>query len=282
MAPRVTKATASRRGGLHVKTKFPRRRTSVIQQAKRRKSAAAQSRQIQRVARLAIKNATILRATRTYTDWVSKGATQNWLTGTWRNYSLMDPATWTAAMRQNDEAEKAQTAFIRKMYFQYVVGLNTLTRSAAVTLFLVSIRNSATNFIPTLNGSNMTDGDEYQTLGNLSSPVLNANIFNVKWVKSFTLMSNSLTATSVAPQDAVGDPDTTYVRGFTNISLKTNLKTPSVFQTPATGPESWKMLLDNQIRPTQRLYLMAYFNSADNQNSPGMFWALKTTATTTN
>jgi len=280
--PRVSRATASRRGGLHVRVKGRGRRTSVIQQAKRRKSAHAQSRQIQRVARLAIKNASILRATRVYTDWVSRGATQNWTSGTWRCYSMMDPASWSAAMRQNDAAQATQTAYIRNMYIQYTCGLNTLNRSAAVTMFLCSIRRSATNFIPSLSGSNMTDGDEYQTLGNLSSPVLNPSIFNVKWVKSFTLMSNSLSASSAAPTAIAGDPASTFVRGFANIKVKTNLRTPSVFQTPATGPESWKMLLDNNLPPGQRLYLMSYFNSADIVNEPGLYWALKTTAVTTN
>lgn len=281
--PRVTYDSSTRRGGFSTgRSRRFRRRTSIVSSAKRRKSASAQSRQIQRVARLAVKNSQILRSTRVYTDWVNRGSTSGWIAGNWRVYSLMDPVVWQSCMRENTQAVYTQTAYIPSMFFQYVAALNDLTNSCAMSVFIVSIRKAATSFIPSLSGSNLNDGEEFQTLGPLSMPVLNPNVFKVRWSKTFTLMSNSISGPSAVPTDPTGDPRSTFVRGFTNIKLGINLRTPSVFAAPMLVPDHWQNLEDKNLPPNQRLFFMAYFNSGDTLNSPGLYWALKTTAVTTN
>ena len=284
--PRVTYASATRRGGFTTgRKRFTRRRASIVSSAKRSKSAGAQSRQIQRLARLAVKNAKILKSTRVYTDYVLRGSVSSpWNSLSWRCYSLMDPTTWLSTMRENTQARYTQTAYIPSIFFQYVAALNDMNQSVAMSMFLVSIKKDASDFVPALSGSNLNDGEEFQAMGNLSMPVLNPGIFKVRWSKTFTLMSNSLVGTSIVPSTTVaaGDPSSTFVRGFINIKIKANLRSPSIFAAPGLVPGYWQQLQDNNLPPSQRLYLMVYFSSGDLVNSPGMYWSLKTTAVTSN
>lgn len=279
--PYVSRSTANRRGSYKYTQKKRRKGTSIVAMAKRRKSAAAQSRQIQRVARLAVKNAQILKATRVYTDYYLAGESgEGWVSKSWQVFSLMDPTLWRSTMRENTSAQYTQTAYIPSMYVQYVCALNTLKASAAMTMFLVSIRKDYTHFIPT--AANVVDTEQFQSLSPLCAPVLNTGIFNIRWQKTFMLMSNNLSRTS-APTDAIaGDPLTTYVRGAVNLKVKTNLRCPSIFSPPAVIPDYWQTLEDKNLPAHQRLYLMVYFSSEDQLNSPGMFWSLKTTAVTSN
>jgi len=279
--PYVARSTANRRGSYRYTKRRGRRRTSVIAQAKQRKSAHAQSRQIQRVARVALRNRSLLKAQRVYTDYVLRGTNDDqWIAGSWQVFPLMDITLWKTTMRENTAAQYTQTAYIPSIYLQYVAALNDLTKSAAMSMYLVTIRNAASNFVP--KPANLVNGEQWQSLSPLCAPVLNTGIFNIKWQKTFMLLNNSLTASSATDAQIAGDPSSSYVRGAMTLKVKANLRTPSVFAPPAIIPDYWQVLEDINLPPHQRVYLLAYYSSEDVVNQPGMFWSTKMTAVTSN
>lgn len=285
MPYRRTSATGTRgrTAGTTYRQRRGRRRTSVFTRAKYNRSAAAQSRQIRSLARMAVRNTQILNSQRLYTDYYINGqADTTWLANTWTVFSLLDPISWLPTLRRNTDADNAQNAYVRNMFFQYTTALNTLKNSATVTLMLVSIRRNAANFVP--SNATMGNGEEYQNLGSFQMPVLSSGIFKVKWAKTFVLQSNGLGKPSVAQTSTVpvGDPSDTYCRGAVNMDIKTTFRSPSRFIAPATEPQSWSTLTDADISPSQRLYLMAFYQSQDGTNNAGMNWSAKFTVITSN
>lgn len=271
-------AGTSRRG-----QRRPRRRTSLITHARYRRSANAQSSQIQRLARMAIRNSAILRGQRLYTDYyLNAGTDATFVSGVWYAKSIMDPISWQKTMRQNVDADEAQNAFIRSMFFQYTSSLFKLKSSGVMTLMLVSIRPNAANYAPT--AGSLTDTEEFQNLGFYSMPVVNSGLMKVKWSKTFILQSNPLEAPSVAPTTtvAVGDPSDTYTRGSVNMRIGQTFRSPSIFAAPQTQPKAWSDLQDIDLRPMQRLYILAYFQSSDTEGAAGLTWSAKFNVVTSN
>lgn len=281
--PYVSRAYASKAGGFRTRTGVRRRRrTGVVARTFRRKGARAQASQIRSVARMAIKNARILQATKTYTDYEIQGRTSgDWTAGTWQVFPLMDPVMWKQTMRLNSSADNAQNAYIRNMVLQIVVGLNTMLRSTAVTLFLVSMRNQSLSYTPT--NTNFVEGQNYDQCNGLM-PRLNSNIFKVRWCKSFNLMSNTYSGISLTPSatDVAGDPTTTYRKITANIKIGANLRSRGVKLTPALDPTAWSDLTDEQLSASNRLYLLCYQSSGDTSNFPAAQWHALFTAITTN
>lgn len=260
-----------------------RRRTSVATRARYQRGAAAQSRQIQELARIAVRNARTLNAQRTYTDYYLNGSSDaTWTTGVWKAWSIVDPVTWQQTLRRNSDADLAQNAYVRNMFFQHTTGLFKLKASASVTLMLVSIRPQAANFVP--SASTMGSGEEWQFMGAYQMPVVNSQLMHVKWSKTFILQSNGLNGPSVAQatDTAVGDPSDTFSRGSVNMDIRTTFYSPSRLIAPATEPQSWSTLQDTDLRPSQRLYLLAYFQSNDTQNAAQLNWSAKFTVVTSN
>lgn len=278
-----SRGTRGRTAGTRRRGFKRRRRTSVATQAKYRKGANAQSWQIRKLARLAVSNARVLRGQRLYTDYVLVGSSDaTWTATTWYVQSLMDPISWKPTLRQNGEADNSQNAYVRNMFFQYTCALNTLKNGATVTLLLVSIRSNAAGFEP--SSANMTNAEEFQNMGSYQMPILNSGLMRVIWAKTFVVQSNGLGGASIAQSSttAVGDPETTYSRGSANISIRDTLRSPSRFIAPNTAPQSWTTLNDKDLRPNQRLYLMAYYQSQDGTNAAGLNWSCKFTAITSN
>lgn len=277
----VRRAQSSGKGSY--KTRRPvggKRRPSIVARTYRRKSASAQASQIRSLARLAVKNSRILNSQRTFTDYEYQGRTSgDWTAGTWQVFSLMDPVFWKQTMRLNSDADKAQVAYVRNMVFQWVVNLNTLLRSTAVTLYIVSIQPQAVDFVP--SATTMVDGQNYDQC-NALMPRLNPNYFKVRYCKSFNLMSNTYGGVSITASatDATGDPQTTFRRGVVNMKIGANLRSKSNKLTPSIEPRAWSDMTDEQLPGRERLYFMMYHSSADTSNFPaGQFHALFTAVT---
>lgn len=285
MAYRRTSATSTRgrtAGTRRGAAPRRRRRASIATRARYNRGAAAQSRQIQALARMATRNSRILGAQRTYTDYYLSGqAPPTWTSSTWTTFSVVDPATWRQTLRRNDDADKAQNAFVRSMFFQYTCGLNTLTNAATVTLMLVSIRPNSAGFIPS---SAMQVGQDYENLGNYQMPVVNSQLMKVRWSKTFIVQTNGLRGTSVTQSATtpVGDPSDSYVRGSVNVDIRTTFRSPSRFVGGGLDPQAWSDLVDIDLRPMQRMYLICYFQSGDLTNVPLLNWSAKFTAVTSN
>lgn len=260
-----------------------RRRTSIATSARYNRSAGAQSMQIRRLARIAVRNSQILQSQRLYTDYYINGGTDaTFTTNYWQVYSIIDPVSWLPTLRRNTDADNAQNAFIRSMHFQYTASLYKLQNPAVMSLFLVSIRPNAANFTPVSGG--LTDGEDFQNLGFYSMPILNSGLVKVKWSKTFVLQSNNLEGPSIVPtQDvAIGDASDSYIRGSVNLAIAQTYRSPSRFIAPAVEPGSWSTLSDENLRPMQRLYFLAFYQSSDTVNAAGLTWSAKFNVVTTN
>lgn len=281
--PLVGKSYASARGSFKTsRVRRARRRPGVVQRTYRRKGARAQASQIRSVARLAIKNARILNATRVYTDYEIQGRTAtDWVSGTWTVFSLMDPVTWKQTMRQTADADNCQAAYIRSCFFQFTAGLNTMIRSTRCTFYLVSMRPAALNFVPAM--TNMVAGQQFDTC-NGQMARLNPNIFKVRWAKSFNLLSNTFSGISLTASatDVAGEPASTYRAITANIKINHNLRATNIKVTPLVEGKPWSTMSDEQISAGHRLYFMCYHQSADTVNSPGVIWHALFNVLTTN
>jgi len=281
--PFVRSSRGTRRGSAGAsRTYGRRRRTSIATRARFRRGAYAQSRQITALARLATRNASILRGQRLYSDYFLQGAADTtWIANTWYVASLVDPISWKPTLRQNEDADKAQNAYVRNMFFQYTCGLNSLKQSGTVTLMLVSIRGNAADFEP--SNTSMGNGEEYQNLGPYQMPIVNSGLMVVKWSKTFVVQSNGLGGKSVDQSTmATGDPTDTFARGSANVHIGNSLRSPSRFIAPGTSPQSWSTLADKDLRPRERLYLLGWYQSQDATNCAGLTWSCKFTVLTTN
>lgn len=260
-----------------------RPRASIATRARYQRSAAAQSRQISALARMAVRNSQILRSQRTYTDYYINGSTDaTFIQGQWKVWSVLDPISWLQTLRQNSDADNAQNAFVRNMFFQYTSSVFKLQNAATVTLMLVSVRPNAAAFVPST--TSMGNGQEYQDLGFYSMPVVNSQLLRVRWSKTFVVQTNALNAPSLTPdqQLASGDPSDSYARGSCNMAINTTFRSPSMAIAPAIEPQSWSTLTDAALLPSQRLYFMAYYRSVDTENAAGLTWSAKFTVITSN
>lgn len=276
-------STRGRTAGTRRTQPRARRRTSIVTRARYNRGAGAQSRQIQAIARMAVRNSQILGSQRTYTDYYLNGSTDITFTSSkWKVFSLMDPISWQQTLRRNSDADNAQNAYVRNMFFQYTASLFKLEQSASMTLMIVSIRPNAAAFVPST--ASMNNGDEYQYMGAFQMPVLNSQLMKVKWSKTFILQTNGLDGPSVTQSNVlpVGDPSDSYARGSVNVDIKTTFRSPSRLIAPAIEPQSWSILNDRDLRPGQRMYLLSYFQSNDITNAPLINFSTKFTVITSN
>lgn len=260
-----------------------RKRTSIATRARYNRGSAAQSRQIQSLARLAVRNSRILNAQRTYTDYYLNGVTDaSFTSSTWKVFSLVDPVSWQQTLRRNSDSDNAQNAYIRNMFFQWTAALYKLQSAASVTLMIVSIRGNAAAYEPST--ANLTNGDEYQQLGPYQMPIVNSNLMKVRWSKTFIVQTNGLFGPSINQTNTlpVGDPSDSFSRGSVNMDIKTTFYSPSMSIIPAVEPQSWSTLQDKDLKPSQRLYLLAYFQSPDTENAAQLSFSAKFTCITSN
>lgn len=280
MAP--IRSQSSRRGTYVKGRRTTRRRgPSLAQRTYRRKGASAQARQIRTVSRVANANRRAILSTRCVLDYAYKGkSTVGWVTNTWQVFDLTSPLEWAPTMRKNVAGDAAQSAYVSGMNLQYIVSLNTLTKSSAITMFIVSIKSNATAFTPIPPG--MIDGQSFHNGGNLSSARLNSNIFKVHWSKSFMVMSNGLSGASVDQStDPVGDPETTFVRGNINVPLRILYKSKATtVSDPDDPPRAWSRMVTKDLPASKRRWLMFYQQSGDPTNAPAFYWNALYTAIT--
>lgn len=276
-------STRGRTAGTSRSQPKPRRRTSLATRARYNRGSYAQSRQIQSLARLAVRNSRILNSQRTYTDYFLNGNSDaTWLSSTWKVWSLLDPVTWQQTLRRNTDADNAQNAFVRNMFFQWTVGLYKCKSAASVTLMMVSIRSNAAAYVPST--ANISNGTEFQQMGPYQMPILNSNLMKVRWSKTFIVQTNGLYGPSILQTNVlpVGDPSDSYSRGSVNLDIKTTFYSPSMNVVPALEPEAWSTLDAKDLKPSQRVYLLAYFQSPDVENPCQLNFSSKFTVITSN
>ena len=244
----------------------PRRRGSVSTRIRyQRPSARNQRSQIRTLARIALKNRSILSANKVYTDWfLNQQVTPS--DGTWYSQELMSPVSWTAGNRQDADFIVSQTAYVRNMILEYYISSQDRTADSSFDIYIVSLRNSAANWVPQTTPSGVwQDGVEYTSAGNNNSAFVNSGIFKVHYNKQIRLAPKVDTNS-----DPTGNPWTNYKNVKVNLSIKSKVRAP-------TGL-SWKNLTMASLPPAQRMWLIWRATSTDSTNAYLMNYALHATA----
>lgn len=224
---------------------------------------------------MASKNSKLLRAQMTYTDYTLTG-TLNYGFPTQQIVSLMEMNNWNPTLRQNLDVVTQQRTFIRNMEFNWFVetqGVNNLTQT---TMFLVSLRPTASTWTP---ASGLTSGQEWASQGTQNAVVLNSGIFKCHWSRHWTTFPNTsgeynpggplAGANLLIPN---GDPSDRYRKGRIRIKSRYSIRAP------AAGP--WKQMTSAQLPPHRRLYFLIFANQQNPQGTQSFFnWGLKVTCT---
>ena len=246
--------------------RFRRRRASVSTRARfQRPSARNQQRQIQSLAKIALRNRRMLNASKSYTDWYQSFNNLN-VTGLWFAQELMTPNDWSAGNRQDADVLVSQNAFVRNMVLEWYANSFTKNQAIQMEVWIVSIRNNAANWVPSAGPTGvLTAGQEYEEMGSGNLVSLNSGIFKVHYNKMFQLFPrDNPAATDPDPLDFSGNPFSTYRRNKTNMSLNMKIRSPAGL--------SWKNLTMQTLPPTQRLYMLYRGQSADTQNQYQFSW----------
>lgn len=266
------RSSYGRQGSRPGRKSFRRRRASVSTRAKyQRPSARNQQRQIQSLARLAVKNARMLRAATSYTDWFKQfNVTQS--ASLWQADELTNIDGWAAGNRQDADVVVSQNVFLRNMVFEWFCSSETKNQAVEVDMFIVSLRDSASNWTPQFGPTGaLTAGSDYNGMGVSNKVELNSGIFKVHYSTQFRLFPRNNPST-VDPTllDFSGNPYATYKRGKVNIKLNYKVRGPAQL--------SWKTTTMDQLPPRQRMYVVYRGVSADTVNDYALNWGLHVTA----
>ena len=243
-----------------------RRRTSVATRIRYQAPTRRNNRRnLHRVAKIALRNSRILNNNKVYTDWfLNQQVTPS--DGTWYSQELTSPVSWTAGNRQDADFIVSQTAWLRNMVLEYYIASQDRTADSSFDIYVVSLRNSAANWVPQTTPSGVwQDGVEYTSAGNNNSAYVNSGIFKVHYNKQIRLAPKA-----DSNGDPTGNPWTTYKNQKVNLRLNMKLRAP-------TGL-SWKNLTQASLPPTQRLWLIWRATSTDSTNAYLMNYALHATA----
>lgn len=266
---------ATRRQGT-TRSRAPVRRGTNIRNRIRykRPTARNQQRQLRTVARMALNNARILNRNKTYCDWHMYATADGGMPAQLR-VPLMTPSNsggagtvaneWTATMRQNIDVVTQQRTFIPRIEFNYHLDTSSVVNEVYTTMFLVTLRPQFADW----DGVNLTANQQWCSQGANQAVYLNPGCFKVHWTRFFvTYPANSLTGDTTAGGDPIvaptGDPSDQYRRGRVTLKLATSLRAPI--------NQTWKDLVIEQLPPSQRLYLLCFFNS---DNSGATRWNLE-------
>lgn len=252
--------------------RFRRRRASVSTRARyQRPSARNQQRQIQSLAKLALRNRKMLTASKSYTDWFQNFNNNN-VTGLWFSQELMRMVDWDAGNRQDADVLVSQNVFLRNMVLEWYANSFTKNQATQFEVFVVSIRKNASNWTPGAGPAGvLTEGIDFTSMGSGNMVALNSGVFKVHFAKMFQLFPrDNPDGQEPDPLDFSGNPFTTYRRGKINLSLNFKVRSPAGL--------SWKNLNMQTLPPNQRLYLLYRGQSADTVNQYQFSWATHTTA----
>lgn len=216
-----------------------------------RPSARNQQSQLRSLARIAVQNARILRASKVYCDWniFASPALQVTLSGWVAPVPLTHIVGWQPTNRQNLDVVNQSTTFIRDMQFEWSFNCGSLPSPINCSMYIVTIRPDASSWLPTIT---MSQGRDFCLMGEKQNmPVLNSGLFKVhfaKYFRCYPLVNGA--------GDMNGNPLASYRRGKVNLKLGYRIRSPTDM--------TWKQLSIRDLPASQRLYLMLYF-----QTGPG-------------
>lgn len=216
-----------------------------------RPTAGNQKRQIQSLARLAMRSSRILRAHRIFQDWTVNSTLSLAVPGQWAVRPLMDPINWNACLRQDLTPLTQSGCYVRELQLEYFLANGTKLPPSTISLFVVTLRRNQN-----WDGSTFNLNDEFIPMGEGSQPILNSGIFSVKWARTFQIF-NLLqdTVGTGGNQLPSGQPTSSYKKGKTTIRINTTLRSPS--------DASWKQLGIEDMPYYNKMYLLAYFQNED-------------------
>ena len=255
-----------RQGNTGSGTKSRRRRNTLRSRVRWQKpSARNQKKQLSSLTKIALRNAKMLSAQRTFCDWVLTG-TRQFSTAT-SVITLMSVDSWNATMRQNLDVVTQQRTYIRNMSLSWYLDGAALNNDAQVTMFLVSLRSTAANWDGTL-----TENTEWCNQGAKNAVMLNPNIFKVHWTRHFNVFPEQFTTADGSARPS-GNPSCEYRRGRINIKSKYSIMAPA--------GQTWKQMTSDQLTPHRRLFFLI-FPQTDNPQSTLMTFNFGLKATTVN
>ena len=229
-----------------------RRRSSISSRIRyQRPNGRNQKRQIQTLARMAMRSSRILNAHRQYQDWTRNSGVTLDINGAWKIENLMDINGWTACLRRDLTPLTQSGCFLREMQFSYFLANDTKQASSTISMFLVTLRNQQN-----WDGSTMALNDQYCVQGIGSQPILNSAIFKVHWARTHqifpTLQETVGTGGNLLP---TGNPYAQYSKGKTTLKLNFALRSPSEL--------SWFQLSQENMPYYQDLRLLVFFQCSD-------------------
>lgn len=268
--PYRSQATRYRQGTRNGGTRRRRRGSVSARIRYQRPSARNQRRQLQSVARMALRSNRILNSHRIYQDWTVNSGISFTTNGDWTIKPFFDPVSWDACLRRDLTPLTQSGCFVRECQFSYFMANNTKSLPSTVSLFLVTLRRQA-NW-----GGTMALNEEYIVQGEGSAPILNSAIFRCLWSRNHQIFPAKTAAQSggTITEVATGNPETQYKRAKTTIRLNFSLRSPSDL--------SWKQLGQEDLPYWQRLYLLAFYQCEDTSTatSAEMTYGLKYTTIT--
>lgn len=223
-------------------------------------TAANQKRQIQRVARVALRNAKILRSQRVWTDWFFGVQTDSLEVSKFKAIPLINPTAWTQGMRADLNVEDANNTYLRNMTLSFSCTSPTSTARVDWTIYLVTLNHHASDWVP-VNPSTSLDqlrgGLDYTYMGRGNSPLLNPMHFKLHKRRSFKTFPMAL-----------GEPTSTMQSGHLSHNMGFQLAQIHLQANP--GGLRWVNMIEEDILPRNRYYLFVYPDSTDVANTPGI------------
>lgn len=215
-------------------------------------TARNQKSQILANARLASRNAAMLRTHKIYTDWQLSGSFL--LTSfSWSVVKLCEFTDWTSVMRQDPVVAEKSHTFVKRMQLNMRYTLNE-GDFLGLNVFVVTMRKNATNIDP-FSIAPVFNRDWIEPSGAQGFNIrLNSAIYKVHYARYLTLTANTLGLSPITG-DTVGDPNTTWAKGQINLPMNMSVTQPALF---GTDNGSWKNLGQEDLPYYHKYYLMIY------------------------
>ena len=199
------------------------------------------------------------------------------VTGEWRVRPLIRPDQWEPIFQATSEVSNSNkfniTSYRLEMFISPSDSLISLTPKF-VSCYLVSLKSAtATQFLDDTDGFNRTEFDNAEGQywqgtqsipgADISMPLLNKAVFTIHMKKQMILQNIVEETPSLDPDDdtAVTNP------AFTHRRISRKFKHESLLKT--ADNKKWKDLVEAEIAPTKRLYLLWYQGGFDQAVSEG-------------
>lgn len=243
------------------------RRSSTITRAKYKPRTTAANRSLIQSNAYAIRRIKRMIPKPIYTDYQYASAYSPFTTGASGLFfnilvaEMTAPGQWTNVLRQDENVLQSSATLLKRMAVNLRWDLGE-ANWCQITTFLVSLRKDASN--RTIDEANLTENEDYIYSGQFFNPRLNPQVFKCHFVKNVSLTSGTWNEplSAIGGTTIVGNPNTTFAKAQCNMTLNFRMRQP--VGTP------WNTMVQNQLPPNQRLYLMTFFRGGTDQpdNNP--------------